>query len=165
MRRNTGIAIVLAALGTVSAAPSSRGQTSAELAQTAAFAAAHQNKDGGFAAKVGQASSLGATNTGLRILRHVGGSVPDILACVIRANPAIALSIELHPRTYDLPIFDRKWLAFFPGLRPESLAAVGLHPSLGPMALPQILERFLVGHLEEHADQLDLLRSRAGEAG
>ncbi len=39
-------------------------------------------------------------------------------------NPAIALSIELHPRTYDLPIYDRKWLAFFPGLRPESLAAV-----------------------------------------
>ncbi len=43
---------------------------------------------------------------------------------MIHANPAIALSIELHPRTYDLPIYDRKWLAFFPGLRPESLAAV-----------------------------------------
>jgi sugar phosphate isomerase/epimerase len=59
--------------------------------------------------------------------RPIGSGVlplPDILACVIRANPAIALSIELHPRTYDLPIFDRKWLAFFPGLRPESLAAV-----------------------------------------
>ena len=34
------------------------------------------------------------------------------------------LSIELHPRTYDLPIYDPAWLAFFPGLRPESLAAV-----------------------------------------
>lgn len=50
--------------------------------------------------------------------------LPDILAEVIHANPAIALSIELHPRTYDLPIFDRKWLAYFPGLRPESLATV-----------------------------------------
>jgi 3-oxoisoapionate decarboxylase len=59
--------------------------------------------------------------------RPIGSGIvplPDILAAVIRANPGIALSIELHPRTYDLPIFDRKWLAFFPYLRPESLAAV-----------------------------------------
>ena len=31
---------------------------------------------------MGQPSSLGSTNAGLRVLRHVGGSVPDILACV-----------------------------------------------------------------------------------
>ena len=43
--------------------------------------------------------------------------------------------------------------------------AVGLHPRLGPMTLPQILERFIVGHLEEHADQLDLLRSRGAVHG
>jgi hypothetical protein len=36
----------------------------------------------------------------------------------------VNLSIELHPRTYDLPIFDPTWLGFFPGLRPEALAAV-----------------------------------------
>ena len=52
------------------------------MAQTAAYAAAHQNKDGGFAPAVGQPSSLGSTNAGLRVLRHVGGSVPDVLACV-----------------------------------------------------------------------------------
>jgi 3-oxoisoapionate decarboxylase len=59
--------------------------------------------------------------------RPVGSGIlplPDILAAVIAHNPAIALSIELHPRTYDLPIYDRKWLAYFPGLRPESLTAV-----------------------------------------
>jgi 3-oxoisoapionate decarboxylase len=59
--------------------------------------------------------------------RPVGsGIVPltDILAEVIHANPGIALSIELHPRTYDLPIYDRKWLGYFPALQPESLAAV-----------------------------------------
>jgi sugar phosphate isomerase/epimerase len=59
--------------------------------------------------------------------RPIGSGIvplPDLLAAVIRANPGIALSIELHPRTYDLPIFDRKWLAYFPRLRPESLAAV-----------------------------------------
>ena len=30
----------------------------------------------------GQLSSLGATNSGLRVLKHVGGSVPDILGCI-----------------------------------------------------------------------------------
>ena len=49
-------------------------------------------------------------------------------------------------------------LAALPG---EAWTAIGLHPRLGPMTLPQIVERFLVGHLEEHADQLDLLRTRA----
>ena len=57
-------------------------QTPAEFAQTAAFAAAHQNKDGGFAGQGRSASSLGATNSALRVLKHVGGSVPDILGCV-----------------------------------------------------------------------------------
>ena len=57
-------------------------QTPAEYAETAAYAAAHQNTDGGFAAKPGQKSSLGATNSGLKVLLHVGGSVPDILGCV-----------------------------------------------------------------------------------
>ena len=50
--------------------------------------------------------------------------IPDILATILNARPGIALSIELHPRTYDLPIYDPRWLAFFPDLRPESLAAV-----------------------------------------
>ncbi len=45
-------------------------------------------------------------------------------------------------------------------LSPEAWRAVGAHPSLGAMSLPQIVEEFLVGHLEEHADQLDLLRER-----
>ncbi len=30
----------------------------------------------------------------------------------------------MHPRDYDLPIYDRSWLAFFPEGRPESLVAV-----------------------------------------
>jgi poly(3-hydroxybutyrate) depolymerase len=86
MRQSTSIAIVLTAFGAASAAPLSTAQSPAEFAQTAAFAAAQQNKDGGFAAKAGGSSSLGSTNTGLRVLRHVGGSVPDILACVRYVN-------------------------------------------------------------------------------
>jgi pimeloyl-ACP methyl ester carboxylesterase len=82
MRPSTGIAFVLAALGVAGTAVTSKAQTPAEMAQTAAYAAAHQNKDGGFAPKVGEASSLSSTNAGLRVLKHMGGSVPDILACV-----------------------------------------------------------------------------------
>jgi acetyl esterase/lipase/prenyltransferase beta subunit len=82
MRRSTGITIVLAGLCMAAAAPWARAQSPGDFAQTAAFAAAHQNKDGGFAPKPGQESTLGATNSALRILRHVGGSVPDVLACI-----------------------------------------------------------------------------------
>ena len=34
-------------------------------------------------------------------------------------------------------------------------AAIGVHPTLGPMTVNELVERFLVGHLEEHADQLE----------
>ena len=59
--------------------------------------------------------------------RPVGSGIlpiPDILSALLRARPDLAMSIELHPRTYDLPIYDPRWLAFFPELRPDSLAAV-----------------------------------------
>lgn len=59
--------------------------------------------------------------------RPVGSGIlpiPDILAAVLRARPDLTLSIELHPRTYDLPIYDPRWLSFFPGLRPDALASV-----------------------------------------
>ncbi|WP_169976749.1 sugar phosphate isomerase/epimerase family protein [Tautonia rosea] len=59
--------------------------------------------------------------------RPVGeGCIPiaAILNLLHQHNPALNLSIELHPRTYDLPIFDPTWLACFPSLEPASLAAV-----------------------------------------
>ncbi len=59
--------------------------------------------------------------------RPVGSGIlpmPDLLAILHRSNPDLLLSIELHPRMYDLPIFDPAWLAFFPDLRAASLAAV-----------------------------------------
>lgn len=59
-----------------------RAQSLADFAQTAAFAAAQQNEDGGFAAAPGQPSTLGATNSGLRVLDYTGGSIPDIAACI-----------------------------------------------------------------------------------
>jgi 3-oxoisoapionate decarboxylase len=59
--------------------------------------------------------------------RPVGSGIlpmTDMLAILLQTKPGIRLSIELHPRTYDLPIFDRKWLAYFPDLTPGSLASV-----------------------------------------
>ncbi len=82
--------------------------------------------------------------------RPIGSGIlpmPDLLATVLRARPDVALSIELHPRTYDLPIYDPRWLAFFPSLRPESLAAVVRLAALcerryaeGSMERPEVVE-------------------------
>jgi hypothetical protein len=42
-------------------------------------------------------------------------------------------------------------------LPPHAWGARGLHPTIGDMDLAQIVERFIVAHLEEHAAQLDAL--------
>jgi hypothetical protein len=42
-------------------------------------------------------------------------------------------------------------------LSPESWELRGVHPTRGEMSVHRIIERFIVEHLEEHADQLDLL--------
>jgi 3-oxoisoapionate decarboxylase len=79
--------------------------------------------------------------------RPVGSGVlplPDLLVPLLRANPSLHLTIELHPRTYDLPIHDASWLAFFPDLRPESLAAVLRLADLSE-------ERFATGFLDRAA--------------
>jgi sugar phosphate isomerase/epimerase len=71
---------------------------------------------------------LASTQRGLAWqARPVGSGIlpmPDLLAPIILANPRVHLSIELHPRTYDLPINDPTWLSFFPGLKSSSLASV-----------------------------------------
>ena len=38
---------------------------------------------------------------------------------------------------------------------PKAWTRRGMHPTRGEMTVQQIVERFIVGHLEEHADQLD----------
>ncbi len=59
--------------------------------------------------------------------RPVGSGIlpmTDMLALLIQSRPELPLTIELHPRTYDLPIFEKKWLDHFPGLTSQALAAV-----------------------------------------
>jgi len=47
--------------------------------------------------------------------------------------------------------------ALLAGLRGEDWKRRGRHPTLGDLAMPKIVDEFLVGHLEAHADQLDEL--------
>lgn len=54
---------------------------------------------------------------------------------------------------------------FLRGLDERGWAADGRHPSLGPMTMPAMIERFLIGHLEEHASQLDELVSGSAPGG
>jgi DinB superfamily len=79
------------------------------------------------------------------------------------ADPDRAASIErdrhLSPAQLQMEV-DRQAQAteqFLWGLDQSGWSAVGLHPSLGPMTMPAMIERFLIGHLEEHASQLDEL--------
>jgi hypothetical protein len=44
-------------------------------------------------------------------------------------------------------------------LPPEAWTRRGMHPTLGEMTVQRLFERFIVAHLEEHADQLDGLAS------
>lgn len=44
---------------------------------------------------------------------------------------------------------------FLAGISDDSLSSVGLHATIGPMDLAAMMEQFLVGHLEEHASQME----------
>ena len=46
-------------------------------------------------------------------------------------------------------------LALLDRLDDQDLAATGRHQTLGEMTVAEIIDRFAVAHLEEHADQLD----------
>ena len=43
-------------------------------------------------------------------------------------------------------------------LPPEAWTRRGMHPTRGQMTVEEIFERFIAGHLEEHAEQLDALQ-------
>jgi hypothetical protein len=49
--------------------------------------------------------------------------------------------------------------SYLVGLTDDEWSARGVHTRLGEMTVAKIVERFIVGHLEEHADQLAKLES------
>jgi hypothetical protein len=81
----------------------------------------------------------------------------------LRTDPGRLAAIEmgLHEDVDGLRIRAHQSIEdvkrYLDGLTPAELSAVGVHPTLGEMGVEHIVERFVVGHLEEHADQLDKL--------
>jgi hypothetical protein len=49
--------------------------------------------------------------------------------------------------------------SFLGAVRPDQWELRGLHPTRGEMTVDELVEMFLVGHLEEHADQLEGMHS------
>lgn len=69
-----------------------------------------------------------------------------------RHTPIRVLMEQLH----DEISVTRRYL---PTLTDEHWQSVGLHPTRGELQPARMVEIFLLDHLEEHADQLDSLRS------
>jgi DinB family protein len=82
----------------------------------------------------------------------------------IKTDPGRIAAIERDRRTAPDELLRRvqagiaQLRATLEALPPEAWSARGLHPTAGELPLARILERFEIGHLEEHADQLDGLR-------
>jgi hypothetical protein len=83
-----------------------------------------------------------------------------------KTDPGRLAAIERERRTAPLDLFERARgdiddvANFLRALPAAAWELIGEHPTLGPMRIDQIVERFVVAHLEEHADQLDLLAGR-----
>jgi hypothetical protein len=77
---------------------------------------------------------------------------PDRIAAIQagRHHPVAGQWEELENEIGDLK-------AFLTGLADEEWDRTGEHPTLGTMTVPQMVERFLVDHLDEHATQLESL--------
>jgi hypothetical protein len=94
---------------------------------------------------------------------HAAGVPQPIPFGRTRADPGRAAAIEARRRDDPAALLaDVRAGIGASRVMCDSLTAgewgvVGLHPTLGEMPVPAIVERFLVGHLEEHATQLDEL--------
>ena len=83
-----------------------------------------------------------------------------------KSDPGRIAAIERDRSTDQVRLWHRaagdiaSLRAFLGGLPDSAWSARGVHPTLGEMDLAQIVDEFLVGHLEQHATQLDQLTTR-----
>lgn len=75
---------------------------------------------------------------------------PDRLAGIESGK---AMDFETHLHWLGVHLADLR--GFLTALPDDAWEAAGLHSRLGALSLEQMIERMLVGHLEEHADQLE----------
>ena len=82
-----------------------------------------------------------------------------------------ALRIGLIERDRTLPLrvlFDRidgglhGWMHRLGSLSEDEMAHLGQHPRLGEMPAGSIMERFVIGHAEDHVAQLEAILADAG---
>jgi hypothetical protein len=77
------------------------------------------------------------------------------------SDPLRTLTISRDATLPPRELFDRIAVAIqryrrrLPGLTGSDIARVGLHPTRGEVAVPDLVEWFAVSHLEEHAAQLE----------
>jgi hypothetical protein len=78
----------------------------------------------------------------------------------VRSDPGRVEAIERDRREHPARLLARVEegvavvLALLERLDDRALAATGHHQTLGDMTVAELIDRFLVSHLEEHADQL-----------
>jgi hypothetical protein len=94
-----------------------------------------------------------------KILAHSG---PEPLAFGrIKSDPGRIAAIEAgrsNPpaeqwRSVNESLVEFK--SFLGKLDEDAMAKQGMHPRLGPISIQRIIEEMVVGHLEQHADQLE----------
>jgi DinB superfamily len=79
----------------------------------------------------------------------------------VKSDPGRVAAIERDRREDPARLLDRvddgvaEALALLDRLDAEALQRTGTHQTLGELPVAGIVDRFLVDHLEEHADQLD----------
>jgi DinB superfamily len=79
----------------------------------------------------------------------------------LKSDPDRVAAIERDRREDPRRLLDRVdegvavVLALLERLDDQALARTGQHQTLGEMTVGEIVDRFVVDHLEEHADQLD----------
>lgn len=83
----------------------------------------------------------------------------------VKSNPERIAAIERDRATAVPALWQRlqsqieELRTFLQQLSDDDWAARGAHQTLGVMAMPTIVDEFLVGHLEQHVEQLDGLSS------
>lgn len=71
-------------------------------------------------------------------------------------------TLPLRELLARLDVGVERYLARLPELDPSETGRRGLHPTLGELTVAAMLERFVVGHLEDHIRQLRSILEPAG---
>lgn len=103
----------------------------------------------------------------VRLIVQSGGTDPVPFGRT-KTDPARVAAIEANRRRAPVELMDRlagqltELRALILELTPADWERRGMHSTLGVVDMPAVVQDFLVGHLEAHADQLDALRVNSG---